>query len=97
MGPPFQRNYSYFIWMIFVAYVDSERSVKVNPGLLTLGQPKHRSLSTRSGYRGQLLARPEAGGFLCKLAPAICVPGCDVRNGHKKKITQTAKNRRLLT
>ena len=65
MGPPFQRNYCHFIWMTFMAYVDSERSVKVNPGLLTLGQPKHRSLSTRSGYRGQLLAGPKAGGFLC--------------------------------
>lgn len=29
--------------MTFMAYVDSECSVNVNPGLLTLGQPKHRS------------------------------------------------------
>lgn len=44
-----------------MAYVDSECSVKVNPGLLTLGQPKHRSFSTRRRYCGQLLARPKAG------------------------------------
>ena len=82
--------------MTFVACVDSECSVKVNPGLLTLGQPKHRSFSAKSGFVVSCWAdlSQEAS---CVLGSPTCLLGYDVGNGHKKKIIQTGKNRRLLT